>query len=152
MDSLAWVYTGDVTATDPRPRGTAFSPTGDTLYVGSFNLNNSLCVPVQRFIWETSSGVEPIDNAVVTGYTLSQNYPNPFNPTTEIQFSIGKAGFTTLRVYDILGREVATLVNQEMNAGTFKTTFDASRLTSGTYLYELRSGDTRLVNKMMLVK
>jgi len=132
------------------PRGIAFSPTGDTVYVGKFDGAN-LPFAVSRFVRRLAS-VEPIDGNVPSGYALAQNFPNPFNPTTEISFQIAKQGFVTLRVYDVLGREVASLVNQELVAGSYRIPFNASNLTTGTYLYELRAGDVRLVKKMALVK
>ena len=99
-----------------------------------------------------TSSVDPIDDGIPSGYTLSQNYPNPFNPSTEIQFTLTSGGYTTLKVYDMLGKEVATLVNENLNPGTYKTKFDASRLASGTYVYTLTSNGTRLNNKMLLMK
>ncbi|MBI3111107.1 MAG: T9SS type A sorting domain-containing protein [Ignavibacteriales bacterium] len=132
------------------PRGLAFSPTGDTVYVGHFN---ATAVPaVIRFIKGFGVSVERDDNIVPTGYTLSQNFPNPFNPSTKIQFEIASAGVTTLKVYDLMGREVSTLVNRMMEAGSYTATFDAARLPSGTYVYVLTSGAQRLSGKMMLLK
>ena len=87
-----------------------------------------------------------------TAYKLLQNYPNPFNPTTEIKFSIAKSGLVTLKVYDILGREVATLVNRELNTGNFTVRFNASNLASGTYIYHLSAGDVQISKKMVLLK
>jgi hypothetical protein len=85
-------------------------------------------------------------------YTLQQNYPNPFNPTTTITFQTPQSGFVSLKVFDLLGREVATLVNGELQAGTYETSFDASRLSSGVYLYELRAGSFVQTRRMMLMK
>jgi len=86
-------------------------------------------------------------------YELCQNYPNPFNPTTTIQFALKNDGFTSLVVYDMLGREVATLVNREMKAGYHQVVFsDMSRLSSGVYIYKLISGDFHSIKKMMLLK
>ncbi len=95
---------------------------------------------------------EPIQPPVFT-YNLEQNYPNPFNPTTNIRYSIRDAGLVTLKVYDLLGREVATLVNQVQQPGNYQVTFDASRLTSsGMYIYRLQSGSFTRTMKMLLVK
>ncbi|TVQ75897.1 MAG: T9SS C-terminal target domain-containing protein, partial [Balneolaceae bacterium] len=86
------------------------------------------------------------------GYNLGQNYPNPFNPTTQISFEIGQAGMTSLKVYDLLGREVATLVNSDLPAGSHTIDFDAANLASGTYMYRLEANGYVLTRKMMLVK
>jgi hypothetical protein len=85
-------------------------------------------------------------------FTLKQNYPNPFNPSTAIQFSVAKKGMVTLTVYDILGREVTTLLREEKDAGTYKVQFDASRFASGTYMYRIVAGDYVDVKKMLLLK
>lgn len=85
-------------------------------------------------------------------FKLSQNYPNPFNPTTVISYQFPVAGYVSLKVYDILGREVATLVNQRQNPGQHQVTFNASNLASGTYFYRLRTGDFVQVKKMLLLK
>jgi hypothetical protein len=85
-------------------------------------------------------------------FSLAQNYPNPFNPTTNFQFSIAYFGLVKLSVYDMLGREVATLVNGDLQAGDHQVTFDASRLASGEYYYKLQTGGTSLVRKMLLLK
>lgn len=92
------------------------------------------------------------DKLTPDGFILAQNYPNPFNPSTTISFSIPSAGFTSLKVYDILGDEVATLVNEEKSAGEYDITFDASTFTSGVYLYRLSAGSFTEVKKMILVK
>lgn len=85
-------------------------------------------------------------------FELTQNYPNPFNPTTSIEFALLKSGYVTLRVYDVLGKEVATLVDEEKGVGRYRVTLDARDLTSGTYLYILRSGGFREMKKMLLLK
>lgn len=146
VDEFDWNY-GEST-TYRIPRAMAFSPDGLTVYVGSFNQGNG---NVQKF---TRSEPVSIDRGsdIASGFKLEQNYPNPFNPTTTISYTIADAGMTTLRVYDMLGRVVATLVNNEMPAGTYSVNFDASQLSSGIYLYELTSGNVRLTNKMTLVK
>ncbi|MCB9207182.1 MAG: T9SS type A sorting domain-containing protein [Ignavibacteriales bacterium] len=92
-------------------------------------------------------------------YNLSQNYPNPFNPTTKIQYSIPSAGQNDiltnnikLSVYDALGKEVTTLVNEHKSAGTYEVTFNASQLPSGIYYYELIAGNFIQTRKMVLMK
>jgi hypothetical protein len=83
---------------------------------------------------------------------LEQNYPNPFNPTTSITFRLDAAGMTSLRVYDVLGREVAVLLNERMPAGEFQATFDAAALPSGTYVYVLEQNGQRKSSMMTLLK
>ncbi len=85
-------------------------------------------------------------------FLLDDNYPNPFNPTTIIRFQVPSSGFVSLKVYDILGREVRTLLNGVKAAGSYEVSFDASGLPSGVYLYELSSGNFRAARKMMVLK
>lgn len=85
-------------------------------------------------------------------YNLSQNFPNPFNPSTTINYQLHKAGFITLKVYDILGREVATLVNEQKTQGRYSVNFNASKLASGIYIYQIRANDYVSSKKMLLVK
>lgn len=85
-------------------------------------------------------------------YFLHQNYPNPFNPSTKIRYSIPSSGFVTLKVYDALGKEIAVLVNENKQAGTYEADFNASELTSGVYFYQLSSEEAVQVKKMMVVK
>jgi len=87
-----------------------------------------------------------------TAFTLDQNYPNPFNPSTTIKYQISKNGLTTLKVYNLIGQEVATLVNGVVTAGSYEVKFDASRLSSGVYFYTLRSGNFVETRKMTLMK
>jgi hypothetical protein len=88
--------------------------------------------------------------ASISNFELEQNYPNPFNPTTNIRFSVAEDGFVSLKVFDVLGREVKNLLNQEVAAGRYDISFDASDLTSGTYIYQL-SADNRIESKKMLL-
>ena len=83
---------------------------------------------------------------------MTQNYPNPFNPTTEIRYGIRDAGYVTLTVYDVLGKEVATLVNETKAAGRYVVTFDAAKLPSGVYFYRLIAGSSVEMKTMMVVK
>ncbi|MCX6639140.1 MAG: C25 family cysteine peptidase [bacterium] len=89
---------------------------------------------------------------ILEAYSLNQNYPNPFNPLTSISFSLPQAVQVQLTVFDVMGREVATLVNGMRDAGTHEVTFDASHLASGIYLYKLEAGDYSATNKMVLMK
>jgi len=102
--------------------------------------------------YEYSSVVEVEVNNVPSKYALEQNYPNPFNPTTVIKYSLPEKGFVTLKIYDILGNEVASLVNNEKEAGNYEVSFDASQLTSGIYVYSLQANSFRATKKMMLLK
>jgi hypothetical protein len=97
------------------------------------------------------TSVDDGNNSVFT-YSLSQNYPNPFNPSTLINFSIPETGYIKLRVYDILGNEVATLVNEEKTPGNYYVVFDASSFASGVYIYVLRTNNFVQTRKMMLLK
>lgn len=96
--------------------------------------------------------VTDLDEQLPFAYNLDQNYPNPFNPATQINYSIANAGLVTLRVYDVLGRQVAELINRYQDAGSYNVNFNASKLTSGIYFYKIESGSFVQVKKMMLVK
>ena len=91
-------------------------------------------------------------NKIEETFKLSQNHPNPFNPGTTINFTIPNGEFVTLKVYNILGSEVATLVNENLAAGAYRFNFDAANLASGIYLYELNAGNFREIKKMNLLK
>ena len=80
------------------------------------------------------------------------NYPNPFNPSTKISYTISKPAHTTLRVYDVLGNEIATLVNGDKHAGKYEVEFNASNLSSGVYFYKLQSGEMVQTRKMVVLK
>jgi hypothetical protein len=92
------------------------------------------------------------DPLVVNEFTLDQNYPNPFNPSTRINYSLAERSPVSLKVYDMLGNEVATLVNTTQDAGSHNINFDASSLASGLYIYTLNAGDFTSSKKMMLLK
>jgi hypothetical protein len=91
-------------------------------------------------------------SAIPVKYDLKQNYPNPFNPTTKINYDLPKDGFVMLKIYDVLGREVRTLVNEVKQAGYHSVDFDASTLSSGVYFYKLESGSFSDIKRMMLIK
>lgn len=99
-------------------------------------------------------GIQPVVNEVPDRFSLSQNYPNPFNPVTKIQFSIpgSSVGQILLTVYDILGREIATLVNEQLKPGKYEVNWDASNYPSGTYLYTLTTEYFNQTKRMVLIK
>jgi hypothetical protein len=147
-DSLTWTF-AVAGSTLERPRGIAFSTGGDTAYVVVFGGN---ALPGIRRYRKVTTSVETIDNTVPSGYTIDQNYPNPFNPSTEIRFTMAKAGVASIVVYDMLGREVGVLINEFVSAGTHKTTFLAEGLPSGTYIYTLYANGATVSKKMTLLK
>jgi hypothetical protein len=102
--------------------------------------------------YEVISGISNNNNQVPSNYELSQNYPNPFNPSTNISFQLPQANNVKLVVYDLLGREVATIVNGYMNAGKHTVDFNASTLASGVYVYRIEAGSFTAAKKMILVK
>ena len=101
---------------------------------------------------ETVSAMEGKDVQIAGSYELSQNYPNPFNPSTVINYTITKSGFVSLKVYNILGKEVAALINRSQEAGTYSVEFNASSLPSGIYIYTIQSGQFTASRKLMLLK
>lgn len=109
----------------------------------------------RRLYYDRYDAVTGISNngaEIPEKYSISQNYPNPFNPTTKINFSIPKNDLVVLKVYNALGAEVATLVNRNMNAGSYTVDFDASLLSSGVYFYTIQAGSFSTTKKMMLIK
>jgi photosystem II stability/assembly factor-like uncharacterized protein len=106
---------------------------------------------VFRSIQSTTS-LNDKDNRTPSKFSLSQNYPNPFNPTTNFEFRIANFGFISLKVYDILGNEVETIVNEELPAGNYKYQWNASELASGVYFYQLKAGKLIDTKKLILMK
>jgi photosystem II stability/assembly factor-like uncharacterized protein len=98
------------------------------------------------------TAITPISAEIPDKFSLSQNYPNPFNPSTTINFNIMQSGAVQIKVFDMLGKERVTLVNQNLSAGTYKTEFDAATLPSGTYFYRLTAGEYTETRKMVLIK
>ncbi|MCH7962844.1 MAG: T9SS type A sorting domain-containing protein [Bacteroidetes bacterium] len=103
----------------------------------------------------TVVSVEDETQNLPTEFSLSQNYPNPFNPSTRIQYAISSKQFVSLKVYDVLGNEIATLVNKELPAGSYVVEFNIAQnsiLSSGVYFYQLKAGNFIETEKMILVK
>ncbi len=96
--------------------------------------------------------VNPENNKLPVSFQLMQNYPNPFNPTTNFGFRISEFGFVSIKVYDVLGREVKTLVNEEIPAGSYKVIFDAGDLSSGVYFYKMQAGSFTDTKKFILLR
>jgi len=114
---------------------------------------NSGIIQTDGATWGISGtvGVENGDQ-IPTQYSLSQNFPNPFNPSTAIHFSVPSSEFVTLKVFDVLGNEVATLVNEGKNAGVYEVDFSASQLSSGIYFYTINAGSFTETKKMILLR
>ncbi len=92
------------------------------------------------------------ENITANTYKLNQNYPNPFNPSTSIEYAVAGKGFVSLKVFDLLGKEVATLVNEVKDAGTYSLNFNAAKLTSGVYFYRIQTDKFTDMKSMVLVK
>jgi hypothetical protein len=129
--------------------------------VQDLNLNPTLSYRLKQIdidgLFEYSNEVEIKVNNISSKFTLEQNYPNPFNPVTTIKYSIPSVGAENflpvqLKIYNLLGQEVATLVNEPRPPGNYDAKFDASNLSSGIYLYKLRAGDFKAVRKLLLLK
>jgi spore coat protein A len=154
------VYPGEVTRVIIRftpqgePPGTnfAFDATAQPGYVWHCHIleheDNEMMRPMQLL-------PGPLYPNFVTNagsYSLEQNYPNPFNPSTTVKYALPKAGFVTLKVYDVMGREVAVIVNEYKNAGSYDAKFKADRLSSGVYFYKLIANDYTKTMKMIIIK
>ena len=105
----------------------------------------------QMFYQDVIQDVED-DEMLPKEYKLEQNYPNPFNPSTTLKFGLPERSYVLMKVYDILGREVATLLNQEMEAGWYKISFNAASYSSGIYICRMQAGKNIFVKKMMMIK
>jgi photosystem II stability/assembly factor-like uncharacterized protein len=98
------------------------------------------------------TGINPVGNVAPRNYELKQNYPNPFNPSTNIEFSIPDDDFVSVKVFDIMGREIKTLVNERLKAGKYSLMFNGTGLSSGVYFYKFYSGKTSIQKSMVLIK
>jgi hypothetical protein len=124
---------------------------------GTYTVNAGFKSPSKK--WGTASAVinvTGIDEELVglrpETFALYSNYPNPFNPSTKIRYAIANTAFTTLKIYSLLGEEVESLINEEKSPGVYEVNFDATSLTSGTYLYKLQAGNFTETKKMILLK
>ena len=133
----------------------SITPTFDKGYIatGTSHTVNGLGVWLLKLTTDSTLLTSNEDyEAFLSDYNLFQNYPNPFNPTTKIEYQIPKREYVTLKVYDVLGNEVATLVNEEKPVGFYQLRWGAVNLPSGVYFYQLNSGDFVQTRKMLLLK
>jgi hypothetical protein len=164
-DIYAATDTGVYRSTDLGSNWSDISSGMKNIYVSSlFKSDTYLYANTINGLWKRSLSEitavdEPRGNEIPQEYSLSQNYPNPFNPTTNFEFRIadppaGETGFglVTLKIFDLLGREVAVLVNEEKPAGAYQIKFDAGNLASGVYFYQLKAGIFISTKKMLLLK
>jgi serine protease AprX len=135
------------------------NPLLSTLPAGGSGINPpGTTAPPTRFQYYIGvNGITPISSEIPNSFKLYNNYPNPFNPSTKIKFDIPAAGldnnqFVKIRVYDLLGREVITLVNDQLKPGRYEISFDASKYSSGVYFYKLETTDFTDIKKMILLK
>jgi photosystem II stability/assembly factor-like uncharacterized protein len=149
------VYVSNDTGTSwiQRNEGFGFNPNilaviifNNFIYVGTQDSS------VYRRPLDDLIGIQPISHEVPSGFSLKQNYPNPFNPNTKIQFDISKSTFTKLSIYDVIGRVVAILVNEDLKPGVYQVSWDASHTASGVYYYKLETESYSETKKMILLK
>ena len=148
-------YVPHMTSLDTVPRTIA----SDSLTGGLVLVDGAaMYVTIARAAGTTENSLDPGSDAVIQKsdlpgeFELSQNYPNPFNPATRLSFVIRNSSFVSLKVYDILGREITTLVNERLHAGSYEIPFDGSSLSSGIYLYRLTAGPFAETKRMTVVK
>ena len=151
------VFIVGIVLNQPNITGTSYGITGldpDKKYFwrvkGATDTYEGLYSHVSSFT--TTSATSVNDNELIYSYELKQNHPNPFNPSTKISYTILEASFVSLKVYDVLGIEVATLVNFENPSGSYEVWFDAVGLPSGIYFYQLKAGSFTDIKKMLLIK
>jgi DNA-binding beta-propeller fold protein YncE len=133
------------------PANVSYNPKGNLLIIPNFNTNNLV------FVNLNSIGIKKTGNSIPGEYKLYQNFPNPFNPTTNIKFQITNNRFVTLRVYDILGKEIATLVNEKLQAGIYEIPFSINQfsnhqISTGVYFYRIIADGYSDTKKMLLIK
>ena len=127
-------------------------PVYPLLIANNYIFAGTLGQSVWRRLYSEAIRIQNISTEIPVKYSIFQNYPNPFNPTTKIKFNIAKLGNVKIVVYDVMGREVQTLVNETLKPGTYETTFTASQISSGVYFYKISAGDFSETKKMLIVK
>ena len=125
---------------------------------GGFGVNHSFIlkegpdIELNNVFGDFTTDVKPVEGMLPQQFSLEQNYPNPFNPTTNIRYSITSPGMISMKLYNALGEEVMTLVNEEQTAGVYEVTLNAKYLSSGIYFYTLTSGQYSATKKMIVLK
>ncbi len=161
-------YLHEAAQADNPPSGTVYDPENDGIPLKSLgvhehwnnstnkqytrNLGTGEGIELIQVIKTTATAVENNDGDIPHTFTLFANYPNPFNPVTTIQYSIPKESFVIIKVYDVLGKEIATMVNERKSAGNYSIDFNASNLPSGVYLYSMQAGSFVSTKKFVLLK
>ncbi len=125
---------------------------GNYLYAGGDFITSGTTSVVHVARWGTPIGIQPVSGNIPVEFSLSQNYPNPFNPSTKIAFDIPTESSVKIEVYDITGKRIEELVNENMKAGSYEVDWNASKLSSGTYFYRIQAGRFTETKKMILVK
>ena len=128
---------------------------GLTVFAGCQAINTGYVVGAGGVILKTTNGISDIKtkwDLTPAAFVLQQNYPNPFNPQTTIKFNIPRSGSVTLKVFNVLGKEIGTLINGRLEAGEHQAIFDASNLPSGIYFYSLQTGGIHQTKRMIVQK
>jgi hypothetical protein len=149
-DTITWTFRY-IAPNTPNTVDTLFATTNSVNGNGA-NTGDDWNFGISKVITITPNTSIVSNAGKINGYNLSQNYPNPFNPSTKIDFSLTESGYTVLKVYNMLGKEVATLVKGQMKAGSYTVDFSGNNLSSGVYFYKLESKEFSSVRKMFLVK
>jgi subtilisin-like proprotein convertase family protein len=155
IDSGSVTYTGYFMPRNPLEVFNSYNPDGVwTLEIFDVNAPDTgrIYKWCMKITYEAPIGIQTQGNEIPKRFNLSQNYPNPFNPVTNIKFSVPESGIITLKVYDILGRQITELVNEFKPAGNYVVDFSAAELSSGVYFYRLESGEFTDTRKMILIK
>lgn len=128
------------------------APVGAFSIKGVMSIANDNVVLLPFSVDEIGIATSTEPTNIAETYSLKQNYPNPFNPTTQITFEIPKPGLVELNVFDLLGRKIDVLVSERKSAGSYSILFDAEKLSSGIYIYQLKVGEYIETRKMSLIK
>jgi len=150
--SLQWaIHYNGLSNSQDVPVAVGVDPNGNVFSTGnSLDFTTGYDIAIIKYV-QTPTSVE-VEGKSISSFTLKQNYPNPFNPSTTIKYSVSISEFLTLKVYDLLGREVATLIDEYKPAGSYEVEFEVSELSSGIYFYRLQAGSFVETKKMILLR